>query len=344
MPNPATQKEFVAYTKKRLASYGCFTDTVVDEAATHAGRQWSVDRYEMLFQRAGVPDSATLFEFEKGRGIPVIDIPSRSDGPSKGTIVYHLPMGNPLDANYRYHLATLAGAHPAYRFIAFGNPSDTPFRFRQQNLSVLDACRVIFGDARPLINAELAYLYEQKITDAYVMGFSYGAVKALLEATQLTSTNLKGVIVMDPPSHRRAPWRLLQHFQDTFTPMGEYVNRTKLPTYFAARAEADKTHHIGSGLHRPVNIIIGLMMARFDLRSSLHKLLRRHPSVPVTLVWGSRSELVDDTKMTTMVAELQQQSYTVIPRRLAGHHHSFANDVILEDALLRQALADAQKS
>lgn len=344
LPNPATKKEFIAYTKKRLASYDCFTDEVIDAAATEAGRLWSVDQYKTLFQRAGVPDAATLFEVEKGRGVPVIDIPPRTDGPSKGTIVYHLPMGNPLDANYRYHLATLAGAHPEYRFIAFGNPSDAPFRFHQQNLSVPDACRVIFGDARPLINAELVYLSEQKITDAYVMGFSYGAVKALVEATQLTSATLKGVIVMDPPSHRRAPWRLLQHFQETFTPMGEYVNRTKLSTYFAARAEADKTHHIGPGLHRPVNIVIGLMMAGFDLRSSLRKLMRRHPAIPINLVWGSRSELVDDTKMTSMVAELQQQSLSVIPRRLSGHHHAFANDVILEVALLHQALIDFQKS
>lgn len=291
-----------------------------------------------------MPAAPTTFIDESGRGISVIDLPARKTRGVKGTIVYQLPMGNPLDHNYRYHLAVLASAHPDYRMIAFGNPSAKPYYLKQHNLSVWASLRVLLGDVKPLLQAEASYLRRQGIQQATMLGFSYGAVKTLWHAEQLPADTLKNIIVIDPPSHARAPWELLEHFRATFTPMGEYINRTKLPTFFQARAEADKTGHIGPGLRRPINVLIGLLVARFDVGRAMRRVFRHTPTMPVTLVWGTRSELVAHDHVTTVVQKLQGDALPVTPIVLPGHHHAFANDVILMDAILRQSLLPQQGS
>ncbi len=333
-----TAKSIIEITRTRLLTYGLFDSGVVESVAKLAGTQAKFETYQMFFKKVGVPLRPTLFMSEKGRGVPLVDIDAREN--EQGVLVVHLPMGNSLDTNQLYQIATLALAFPSYRIIAFGNPSGKPFSYRQQNLSFIDWMRVAFTKKRrAVVSTELEYLHSQRITQAVHVGYSFGAMKALLTAYYADSGEVQRLILADPVAHSRYAKQLLEDFQSTFTPLGEYVNRTKLQTFFDARKDAE-TVRMTQGIMRPVNIAFGFMLSRLDFIPTLKETLVKFPLLHVAVAWGGKSELGNDAHMKANLHNLNHETAKgrVKQLRLAPDTHAFANDVLLYVAIIKQAL------
>lgn len=326
------------YTKKRLAELHDFSSETLEWVAKRAQWQQSHKSYRDLFEAIGVPGVQT-FVAENGDGVPYVDVPARKK-PQAGVLVVHTTMGNPLDANQLYQIAVIADTNPAYRVVGFGNPSGKPFYVAEQSLSFAKWWKIAFTkDARPLFHAELAYLKKQGINDFVQIGYSYGALKAVLESQYTPKGSIKKLILIDPVSHPRNPIRLAKDFSRTYQPLGEYVNRVESATYHAARGDAAKIRDYFGTLIRPVNIAIGLLLARSSISKQLGITLGRNPGASAFVAWGSKSEL---TSHGDFGAELRN---TLGPKAsrlktitLEGEKHAFANDLYVHAALIRDAL------
>lgn len=324
-------------TAKRLREYGVFSDETIKIVASFAEKQAEYKDYRAFFEAARIP-TPDLYVNERGEGVVVVDIAATK--PEQGVLVVHLPMANPLDANQLYQVAAVVTTNPAYRVIAFGNPSGAPFAYKQQNLTLWK--RFGIGSLRnlqPLVSAELEYLEARDIKNAHHVGYSYGAHKALIEVSYAKSGSVESLALIDPVAHPRGLKQLVENFKSTFQPMGEYVNRTKLQTYFDARNEAAKTKHHDKALRRQINIAIGFMMARFDMMPFLEKLLEKQPKLKVIVAWGGKSELGNNAHLSTRLHRLKYEiKADVHPMRLEDDAHAFANDVCLYAAIIAESL------
>ena len=334
----STPKEIAEKTKARLQSYGLFSAQTINAVAKLTQHQASFATYQDFFTAMGVPLKPTLFVNKQGRGVYVVDIAPRKK--QKGTLVSFLPMGNSLDQNQLYQTAALASAFPEYRIIAFGNPSAKPFAHRTERLSLGDWLRVAFTkNSQPAVSAELAYLQSQNISNAQYIGYSYGALKALLCA-RYGDIQPQRLVLLDPVAHARYKKQLLTDFMFTMKPLGEYVNRTGLQTFLDARNDAVSMIDYTKGLARPVNVAIGLMLSRIEVMPFIKNLVEKQPTLRVTLAWGTKSELGNDAHMT---AEAHGLSHDVAPGRLqtfrlVGDKHAFANDLALTAAILYESI------
>lgn len=327
-------------THQRLARYKLFTEKTLDFAADVARQQGEFSTYQAFLKAVDVPLQPTLFMTGSGRGVPLVDIAPRTSKET-GVLVVHLPMGNSLDPNQLYQVATLALAFPAYRIIAFGNPSGKPYAYREQRLSAKDWWRVAFtNNRRAAVSAELEYLTSQNIKNAYHIGYSYGALKALLAAYYAPPEQTKGILLLDPVAHSRGSLQLLGDFNATFASLGDYVNRTELQTFFDARRDAVKLVQYTKGIVRPVNIAIGFMLARADFIPLLKRVLAKHSHVLAYVAWGSKSELGNDAHMKASLHNLVHETAKgrVRSLRLDGDTHAFANDLHLYTAIVHDAL------
>jgi len=325
-------------TKTRLEAYRIFSARTIEDIAQGAKKQATYETSYAFFDAVGIV-TPQLFVDKDGQGVPVLDIPAA--GKEKGTIVIHLPMANPLDANQLYHIATVKATNPAYRIIAFGNPSGEPFFYKEQNLSFWKRFRIGTNrEVRPLVAAELEYLEAHVTSDIHHVGYSYGAHKALIESSYVKSHTVKSLILIEPVAHPRGIKQLIEDFQRTFEPMGGYVNRTHLKTYFDARAEAARTKHHKNALKRPINIAIGFMMSRLDFIPLVKKIVSQQPQLKVTIAWGGKSELGNDAHVGTSLHQLSHDNPgRIYPLQLKDDTHAFANDIHLYAAIIHEALA-----
>ena len=325
-------------TAQRLATYGLFSPKVIKRVARFAERQASYPTYQAFFAAVGVPQKPQLFVDEQGRGVSYIDVAARTKS-TKGVIIFHLPMGNPLDSNQLYQVATIAGVLPGYRVVAFGNPSAAPYNFKQQNLRLKDRLAVAFTKRRRvLVAAELAYLESQDITSAYQVGYSYGALKALLESLYAPKDAMKGLVVIEPVAHPRPALRLVRDFQRTLEPLDRYVERTGLRTFLDARAATAQTVQYTKGLRRHINLAIGFMLSKVDLVSLLRQVAACHAATPITVAWASKSELGDDRYLADALELLRQEGVDITPLRLKDDAHAVANVLHVAAALGAQAV------
>lgn len=324
-------------TAKRLKQYGIFSDKTIQTVAEFSLKQSRCKTYQEFFKAMGMP-KPTLFITTKGNGVPVLKVTPKQK--PLGTLVLHLPMANPLDENQLYHIATVAGVNPQYQIIAFGNPSGEPYKFKQQNLSLLQKLSVAFtNNLKPLVAAELEYLKEQAVTNAHHVGYSYGAHKALIECYYAEPNSVKSITLIDPVAHPRGFKQLVHDFKNTFQPLGEYVNRAHLQTYLDARDAAAKTKHHDHGLTRPINIAIGVLLRRVDLIQMLEKVLKRQAGITATVAWGSESELTNDAHLKVSMHRLKYESkQNVLPLRIEAGKHALANDVHLYAAIIKETL------
>ncbi|MGV9002322.1 MAG: hypothetical protein ACOH18_05210 [Candidatus Saccharimonadaceae bacterium] len=339
---PTNSENIYALTKQRLEKYGIFSDTTIESIATFAQKQSAYNTYQAFFKAVAIP-APHLYVNKKGEGVEVVDIPAK--GNEKGVIVLHLPMGNPLDANQLYNVATIIATNPKYRVIAFGNPSSKPFSYKEQNLTFWKR----FGigsllNLQPLVAAENSYLQKHKVSNIHHIGYSYGVHKALVETFYTKPGMVTSILLVDPVAHPRGIKQLIEDFLRAFKPMGEYVNRTKLQTYFDARAEAARTTRPKKALSRPINIAIGFMMDRLDFIPFLKKVIASHPGLQVTVAWGSKSELGNDALLSTSLQQLaQDNSQRVNSIRLKDDTHAFANDIHLYAAIIRESLLKTEQ-
>jgi pimeloyl-ACP methyl ester carboxylesterase len=329
-------------TSKRLAHYKLFSNTTIKLIASFAQKQAQYKNYQNFFKEVGVP-KIIVHTTKKGDGVPLIDIPARTKKAAQ-VLVIHLPMGNPLDANQLYQVATIAATNPTYRVIAFGNPSGKPNYYRQQNLTFLKRFKIAFTkNKHSLVEAELDYLYMQNIEEAHHVGYSYGALKALMESYYSKKNSVKGIILIEPVAHSRGLKQLAEDFQATFKPMGEYVNRTNIPSYFKARVHAEKNGaSAAQTLLRPINIAIAILLAHTDFLQLLKNVINQQPRASITVAWGSESELGNDAHLKANLYNLSS-SYQIHAMRLEGDKHALANDIYLYAAIVHEALSISTK-
>lgn len=330
-------KEIYTNTAKRLRAYGVFSEATVKKVARVAQRQAEYAKYQDFFREVGV-STPTLHLVSKKQGVPVAEIPAK--GKLKGTIVIHLPMSNPLDENQLYHAATVAAALPNYRIVVFGNPSGAPYKFKQQSVRLWHLLAIAFSaNRRALVNAEIDYLRKYQIINAHHVGYSYGAHKALIETGYLRDDEVASVTFIDPVAHPRGFKQLIHDFKSTFKPMGKYVDRTHIQTYFDARAAAAKTEHHKGALRRPISIAIGVVLSRLDFIATLTKLLNTHRDLKTTVAWGSKSELGNDAHMKASLHQLaHDHNGRVKAVRLKDDEHAMANDIHLYAAIVYESL------
>ena len=327
-------------TKERLDSYGLFSTNTINTVAKVAEAQGKVSSYKEYFHLLQIP-KPKLHLMKHGWGVPVVDIPPREKGEGS-VIVMHLPMSNPLDENQLYHIATVAACLPTYRLIGFGNPSGKPYKFRAQNRGPGGLFAIAFTKRRSsLVAPEIDYLREQGVEAAHHVGYSYGAHKALIESSYLESNEVTSVTLIDPVAHPRSLRQLIGDFQSTFAPMGKYVNRTEVQSYFEARAAAAKTKHHKGALRRPISIAIGILMARLDFIPFLKSVSEKHPKAQFAVAWGSKSELGNDAHMSTSLAVLAKGGVRMKSLRLKDDSHALANDIHLQAAIIYDAIQRA---
>ena len=326
---------------KRLQAYGVFSDETVRAIEKVEKAQKKFATYQDYFDSLGI-SKPRLFIGSKRRGVPVVDIPARAKN-TKGVLVMHLPMSNPLDENQLFHVATVVSALPEYRVISFGNPSGKPYKYREQNRNLWQLLKIAFSKNRhALVSPEIDYLRKQGIRHAHHVGYSYGAQKALIEVGYLKPKEVASLALLDPVAHPRSAIQLLNDFKTAFKPMGGYVNRTELKIFFDARRDTSKTGHPISALRRPISIAIGILMARFDFMTHLKELLAKHKTVKVSVAWGSESELGNDAHMATSLETLGKNYPKQVKRlRLEGDKHAFANDIHLFAAIVYESLTTA---
>ncbi len=331
-------------TKHRLEKYALFSTDTIHAIASVAKKQSEYTSYEDFFSEIGIP-RPTMYLSGRNKGVPVVDILPKK-GKTEGVLVLHLPMVNPLDENQLYHVATVAAAQPKYRIIAFGNPSGRPYNYKQQNMSIWNLFKIAFtNNQQPLVATELEYLRSHAIKDAHFVGYSYGAHKALIEASYAEKGTLKAITLIDPVAHPRGVRQLIHDFRNTFQPLGEYVNRTGIETYFQARKETAKTNHHNDALRRPISIAIGFILKRKDFIGSLEKVFKKHPRIAATVAWGSVGELGNDAHMKVSMHRLKYEAHENIHAlRLEGDKHAFANDIHLYAAVIREAVSRADKT
>lgn len=341
---PDTPLSIKKNTAARLKKYGLFSDKTINAVSLVAEKQAAYTSYREYFKDVGITGT-TLHVTEKGSGVPVVDIAPKvfkkfRKSQSSTVLVVHLPMSNPLDGNQLYCIATLASLFPERRIVGFGNPSGGRYNFSQQNLTFLKRLKIAFTkNSYPLVEAELDYLRTQNIATAYHIGYSYGAAKALFFSKYATQGAIIGALCIDPATHPRSIRQLIRDFKETLLPLGKYVNRTKITTYFEARRDAAKEHYHKNGLKRQINIAIGLAVARLDFIPLLKAVLIRHPAMKVAVAWGSKSELGDDAYMTTELNQVKtDMPGRVQPFRLEGDTHALANDIHLYGALVYESL------
>lgn len=329
---------YFAYTKNRLAALHDFSDETLHWIAKRAAWQQEHSTYHDLFEAVGVPAVET-FVAPNGDGVPYVDVPARKK-PEKGVLVLHTTMGNPLDANQLYQIAVIADTNPQYRVIGFGNPCGKPFYVAEQSLSFSQWVKIAFThNSRSLFHAEIEYLRQQGISEAIQIGYSYGALKAVLESGYRAPEDTKKIILIDPVTRPRNPIRLARDFARTYEPLGEYVNRVESKTYHEARGDAARIRDYFGTLVRPVNIAIGCMLARTRIAQKIYELLQRTPDTKVYIAWGSESELASGRSVHEMLREtIQPKKGQLELVELEGQKHAYANDLYLHAALINEAL------
>ncbi len=329
--------DFYDSTAKRLREYYPFSKQTIQAVSRFAQKQAGYKTYQDFFTAVGMTKSH-IHRIGKKQGAVVIDIIPKK--PITQTIVMYLPMGNPLDPNQQYQLATMAGLFPTARIIGFANPSGGPYSHVEHDLSVLQRLGVATAaNVKPLVAAELHYLEVNTITNAYFVGYSYGALKALIATKYAKQGMVKELVTVELVSHPRSPLKLINNFKDTLAPLGSYVQATQLKTFQDARDNSIGGDDFNKGLRRSINLSIGSLISRLNALKLARSILKTKPALQLTMAWGSKSELVDDTRMMQAIHTMSTEfAGRVTGIRLNEHKHGLANDVHLHAAIIYEAL------
>ncbi len=332
-------REAYNQTKDRLKAYGLFSDKTIEIVAQVAQKQAAYTTYQDFFVDMGVPEPE-FFYYTKRHAVHLVEVPPRvtTARADERVLVLHLPMGNPLDPNQLYQVATIAAANPTYRIVAFGNPSGKPYSFANQRRSPEEYRAIAFGhNKRALVAGELAYVASKNYHTVHHAGYSFGAHKALIASQHSPQNSVQSITLIDPVAHSRYALQLLGDFTRAFIPLGSYVNRTGIQSFFEAREDA-KQLHFNRGLARPINLATGIMLARLDFIPLLKKTIAAQPKAPFTVAWGSKSEMGNDAHLRANFHNLRARKTHLRELRLEGDQHAFANDIHLHAAIITEAL------
>lgn len=339
MPRCLRNDQYIK-TGQRLRSYGVLSESVIELVAQFAAKQAEYETYQDFFVDMGVGEPF-LHVASDGSGVPVVDVAARATN-EQGVLVIHAPMEMALNQAQLYLIATLAGVYPEYRIIGFGNPSGDRFYHKEHNLTFWRRLKLLMtNNQRGLVAAELDYLQGQGVERMHHVGFSYGSLKAVLEAEYLPEGSVETVTLIDPVARPRSIFRLARDFANTYGPLGKYVNQVGLETYHKARGDAAKDRNHRKALLRPINVTIAFLLARIDIFKRLRRMIVRQPQAVVTVAWGTASELGDDKATRSRMAGInadQPEAYRIQQLPLLNLEHALANDVHLYAAITGQGI------
>ncbi|MDZ7786308.1 MAG: hypothetical protein U5L95_04275 [Candidatus Saccharibacteria bacterium] len=325
-------------TAERLEQYYPFEQNVIDEIAEFADYQSGFESYRDFFGAVGIPE-VQVVSHDGSNGATVVDVRPK-DHDEKDALVMHLPMGNPLNSNQLYQVATIAGTNPDSRVIAFGNPSSG--KFRGESFTRSERKNLINGELRPLVENGLRYLEAQGVESANEIGYSYGALKVLASANY-AAHSVDNVVSIEPVNPTRSSIKLgLVDFPSTEKALGDYTGPAKEEFASFKNARDDEPGMIAyvSGLARLTNLAIGRALAHTEYGSYAGHSLDNHAMNSLSVVWGSESELADDTVMQEMISDMQTvYDDRVKAMRLEGQKHAMVNDPSLHAAIVKQALS-----
>lgn len=325
-------------TADRLSNYYPFDPEVIDKVSEFADRQRGYATYGDFFDSVGVGETV---KWQPDGYLPseILDIRPAEHDPEEA-LIYHLPMGNPLDPNQIYQIATIAGTNPNKRIIAAGNPSGRGYGYGRLDLWQRD--RVANFDLRPVVEPVLRYVDEQGISRSHQVGYSYGSDKAA-EAAMHADHEVENIITLEPVLGSRNLVRLGLDFASTAKELDHYVKASGLPTFEAAREESVGMVDFDLGLLRLSNFAIARALAKgqFDVR--LDNALERQHSARASVIWGSESELAVDGLCAAVCAGMSRtySEHRVRGIRLPEQKHALANDIHLQAAVVRESLKTA---
>lgn len=320
-------------TAERLQSYYPFDQEVVDRVAEVAEEQHATD-YKTFLDRhltGGVENESQL------RKTNILDhLPDDCD--PKSALMIYLAMGQPLDPNNLYQIATIAAVNPNHRIVVAANPSSptyhAPHYSREQRKAIAE------GNLAPVAEPMLRHAEandSHKIEIAPQYGYSFGADVAM-EAASSQAFEVPHAIAIEPAAVvERSVGQLGSAFRESGKALKGYVEQSG-PGFRAARDESIKLGFF-AGLARLSNLAISHGLSHEGFEGRARRALEAHPEMQATIAWGTASELADNTALREQTLRLAEEFGRVEAMILPEQKHALANDVHLQAAIVTQALA-----
>ncbi len=322
----------------RLRSYYSFDDVVIDRVSK------VVEYLNHLTWKSLISSlpKTKVFTAANGKPTEILDIIPEKD--YNGTLVYYLPMGNPLNENMITRVAALKAALPDKRVIAVGNPGAPGFSKGSFKASEFSSV-YMRGDLRATIDPTLQYLSSQGIDSVTHVGVSYGADKAAasaLYADKYDQTVPRTVMIEPASIKKRSLVGLTRDFMSTAEALDEYVQASASATYLEARELSDKNGHgllgYALGLLRMSNIAVAKALAKDGFEGRVDDALTAQPKMISDIIWGTKSELAVNSLMLTATANLiEKYGNRVRPTALEDQKHAMGDNIYLLAALTMQA-------
>ena len=332
-------------TVERLQGYyPDFSQETLEAVGEFTDWQRQFGSYQAFFDSVGVKEPVVK-HYEGMKPAAVVDVQPSEYDPAEA-LLYRLPMANPLDGNQLYQIASLAGTNPNKRIIAIGNPSGPGLG--RGKLSFADQRKAlkwtkndnIHPELKKLVEPSIKYLDEAGVEERHEVGYSYGALLAVI-ASVYGESPVRNMVVIEPVMGERTMRELGADFKATEKALGNYINANELQTFKEARADGQSMVRYILGLLRPTNITVSNILAHtnFDTWNMAAHLV--NPEMRSTPAWGSESELALDGLMLQMVGRIQRtrREGSTRPIRIEGGKHALANDLALQEAIVLEGLA-----
>lgn len=320
-------------TAARLEQYNAFDQKVIERVAAVAEEQLHTDNYRQFISNYVLGENLTEND---AKNASILDIRPREHDP-KAALMIHLAMGQPLDPNNIYQIATIAAVNPHIRIITKGNPSG--LGYAKQGLDREQRELASRGNFSPLTEPLMRFAEENGIESVDQYGYSFGADLAMTAASK-EAFDTPNVIVVEPASVvKRSLIGLGIAFGRSNSTLQEYVDLSG-PAFAAARKESLGMAGFGVALARLSNLAIsrGLSEGYFGGRAA--EALSVQPDMQATIAWGTDSELSLHSATSDIVRALRADygEDRVQAIKLEGQNHALANDVYLQAALVAQGL------
>jgi hypothetical protein len=320
-------------TAARLEQYNAFDQEVIGRVAAVADEQLRTNDHRPFITNYVLGDTLTEND---ARNATILDIRPREHDP-KAALMIHLAMGQPLDPNNLYQIATIAAVNPNIRIITKGNPSG--IGYAKQSLNREQREQASRGNFRPLTEPLMRFAEENGIESVDQYGYSFGADLAMTAASK-EAFDTPHVIVVEPASVvKRSLIGLGIAFGRSNASLQEYVDQSG-PAFASARTESLGLPGFGIALARLSNLAIsrGLSQGGFELQTKVA--MNAQPDMQTTITWGTDSELSLHSPTSDIVRALRAQygEDRVQAIQLEGQKHALANDVYLQAALVAQGL------
>ena len=339
-------------TRERLHDYYEFDESIMDAVAEAA--EWQNQRsFLELAEQYGLTDGPLPLghyrprnqrPFEASgvsrRSLEYIELRPQTDHDETRARLLFTPMGISVDESIAMRAMRLHAAEPTERLVVVGSPAK--LGNRNNILRLGDLPHVARGYLDHVVAPALRQLKNMGVKRVSTLGYSYGAETAATAAAEAGKFDLEathGSWAEPPAVTNRAPWQLLKDFQRSGDVLQRYVDQAESRPLNEARELArDDVRWLG-GMGRLSNIAIGAMLSRDGFERRAREALTVQPELHATLAWGTVSEITDNDRMETIVADLRAD----FPLRVGaiavdGMHHAGGDDIDLHAAIMLQGL------